>query len=109
MFTTTDERSRARALPSGRSIARGVNFARDLVNGPGYAMTPAKLGEEAVTLGQRLGLKVTVLDKAQLIEQGFGGILAVGKGSAQRAALHRDGVRRSRAKARRRSAWSARG
>ena len=30
---------------------------------------------------RRLGLKVTVLDMPQLIEQGFGGILAVGKGS----------------------------
>lgn len=57
-------------------------FARDLVNSPGYAMTPAKLGEEASALGKRLGLKVTVLDKTQLTKQGFGGILAVGKGSA---------------------------
>ena len=39
-------------------------------------------GEEAVSLGERVGLKTTVLDKAQLIEQGFGGVLAVGKGSA---------------------------
>jgi leucyl aminopeptidase len=40
------------------------------------------MAEEAVELGQRTGLKVTVLDKAQLTEQGFGGILAVGQGSA---------------------------
>ena len=45
-------------------------------------MTPARLADEAVALGQRLGLRVLVLDKAQLAEQGFGGILAVGKGSA---------------------------
>ena len=57
-------------------------MARDLVNSPGYAMTPARMGEEALALGERLGLKVTVLDKAQLTEQGFGGILAVGQGSA---------------------------
>jgi leucyl aminopeptidase len=69
-------------VETGQTIARGVVFARDLVNGPGYAMTPAKLGDEAAALGKRLGLKVTVLDKGQLIEQGFGGILAVGKGSA---------------------------
>ncbi|MFN8533306.1 MAG: leucyl aminopeptidase [Dehalococcoidia bacterium] len=65
----------------GQTIAGGVNFARDLVNTPGYAKTPAKLGEEAEALGKRLGLKVMVLDKAQLTEQGFGGILAVGQGS----------------------------
>ncbi|MEZ4770056.1 MAG: leucyl aminopeptidase [Caldilineales bacterium] len=35
-----------------------------------------------MALGQRLGLRVTVLNQAHLEEQGFGGILAVGKGSA---------------------------
>ena len=69
-------------VATGQAIARGVTFARDLVNSPGYAMTPARMGEEALALGERLGLKVTVLDKAQLTEQGFGGILAVGQGSA---------------------------
>ncbi len=44
-------------------------------------MHPPELGEEALRLGQRVGLKVTVLDMPQLVEQGFGGILAVGKGS----------------------------
>ncbi len=80
VFTQSDERTRL-GISNGQAIARGVNFARDLVNGPGYAMHPPKLGDEAVKLGQRLGLKVTVLDMAQLSEQGFGGILAVGKGS----------------------------
>jgi len=68
-------------IATGQTIARGVTLARDLVNGPGYTMTPARLGEEALELGKRLGLAVTVLDEAQLTEQGFGGILAVGKGS----------------------------
>jgi leucyl aminopeptidase len=81
VFTGKYEPVRA-GLALGQTIARGVTFARDLVNSPGYAMTPAKLGEAAASLGARLGLKVTVLDKAQLTEQGFGGILAVGKGSA---------------------------
>jgi leucyl aminopeptidase len=66
----------------GQIIAGGVSLARDLVNSPGYAKTPADLGEEAESLGNRLGLKTTVLNRAQLTEQGFGGILAVGKGSA---------------------------
>ncbi|NTU80980.1 MAG: leucyl aminopeptidase, partial [Chloroflexales bacterium] len=69
-------------LATGQAIARGVLFARDLTNGPGALVTPAALGDEAVALGQRLGLAVTVLDKAQLGEQGFGGILTVGQGSA---------------------------
>lgn len=68
-------------ITAGQKIASGVNFARDLVNGPGYAMHPPQLGEEALKLGKRTGIKVTVLDMKQLTEQGFGGILAVGKGS----------------------------
>lgn len=80
LFTRSDEKTR-QGIATGQAIARGVNFARDLVNGPGYAMHPPALGDEAVKLGKRAGLKVTVLDMPQLIEQGFGGILAVGKGS----------------------------
>lgn len=80
VFSRTDE-STSKGVAVGQAIARGVNFARDLVNGPGYAMHPPALGEEALKLGQRVGLKATVLDMPQLIEQGFGGILAVGKGS----------------------------
>lgn len=76
-----EEAARA-GIATGQTIARGVALARDLVNGPGYAVTPAALGEEAESLGGRLGLKVTVLDEAQLMEQGFGGVLAVGQGSA---------------------------
>lgn len=69
-------------IAEGQIIARGVNFARNLVNNPGSVVTPARLGEEALALSARHGLKVTVLDKAALTEQGFGGILAVGQGSA---------------------------
>lgn len=80
VFTQTDERTNA-GIATGQAIGRAVLLARDLVNGPGYAMTPEALGDEAVALGKRLGLKVKVWDVAQLGEEGFGGILAVGKGS----------------------------
>lgn len=69
-------------IATGQAIARGVAFARDLVNSPGYSLTPASLGEQAEALGARSRLAVQVFDKGQLTEQGFGGILAVGKGSA---------------------------
>jgi len=83
IFASQAREARIRSgVGAGQIIARGVNYARDLVNGPGYAMTPERLGNEALSLGERLDLQVTVLDMAQLTEQGFGGILAVGKGSA---------------------------
>lgn len=82
VFTSGGREAQIRSgVATGQTIVRGVTLTRDLVNSPGYAMTPAKLAEEAVSISDRLGLKVMVLDKPQLIEQGFGGIMAVGKGS----------------------------
>lgn len=72
----------ADGLAVGQTIARGVTFARDLVNTPGYAKAPADLAQKAIDLGERSGLSIKIWDKAQLEEEGFGGILAVGKGSA---------------------------
>jgi leucyl aminopeptidase len=72
----------AAGVAQGQAIARGVALARDLANAPGNAVVPATLGAKAEELGAQLGLRVTVLDKAALEEQGFGGILAVGQGSA---------------------------
>jgi leucyl aminopeptidase len=77
-----DEQKTGAGLAVGQIIGRGVGFARDLVNGPGYKVTPAFLGEEADSMGKRLGLKVTVLGPDELVKQGFGGILAVGSASA---------------------------
>lgn len=81
VISANEQQARA-GIATGQVIARGVLFARELVNRPGYAKTPADLGNEALALGNRTGLKVTVLDMQQLADQGFGGILAVGKGSA---------------------------
>ncbi|RRR66713.1 MAG: leucyl aminopeptidase [Candidatus Viridilinea halotolerans] len=72
----------AAGVALGQVVARGVALARDLVNAPGGALPPSALAAAAIALGQRGGLKVTVMDKPQLVEQGFGGLLAVGQGSA---------------------------
>jgi leucyl aminopeptidase len=77
----------APGLAAGQAIARGVAFARDLVNAPGGVLTPAAFADEAVALGARAGLTVTVLDKPQLVAGGYGGILAVGQGSANEPRL----------------------
>jgi len=77
----SDEQKTVSGVVVGQIIGRGVGFARDLVNGPGGKVTPAFLGDEAVALGKRLGLKVNVLGPDELVKQGFGGILAVGSAS----------------------------
>ena len=57
-------------------------LARDLVNTPPELKTPPLLAERAIELGERAaGVTVTVLDETELAEQGFGGVLAVGKAS----------------------------
>jgi len=68
---------------AGAAIARGVILARDLANGPGNDITPTRLGEAALALGERTGIRVTVLGLDELKAQGFGGIVGVGQGSAQ--------------------------
>lgn len=76
-----DEQKTGTGLAAGQIIGRGVAFARNLVNGPGGKVTPAFLGQEAESMGKRLGLNVTILGIDQLVKQDFGGILAVGSAS----------------------------
>lgn len=71
----------SQGVATGSAVAEGVIYARDLVNRPGDQKTPPLLADEAVTLGQRTGLSITIFDKERLEAEGFGGILAVGKGS----------------------------
>ncbi|GIH11289.1 hypothetical protein Rhe02_93560 [Rhizocola hellebori] len=68
-------------LDRTRVIAARVNFARDLTNTPSQIKTPSWLAEQ---IKQQVteGVSYSVRDQAQLAEEGFGGILAVGGGSA---------------------------
>ncbi len=71
----------ARGVARGGAVARGVNLARDLANLPPNDLTPARLAERARELAAAFDLPITVLGPAEMREQGFGGILAVGQGS----------------------------
>ena len=58
-------------------------LARDLTNTPSSVKNPAWLAEQVVAeAAARTGLRVTVREPEQLRAEGFGGILAVGGGSA---------------------------
>jgi leucyl aminopeptidase len=65
------------------AIAQAVSLARDLVNMPSLQKTPQWLAEQAVAVAGRSGLGVRVRDEAELADGGFGGIVAVGSGSAR--------------------------
>ena len=91
MISETDYISRALTVPhnAGRvdgsggahPVAAAVNQARDLVNLPAVAKTPRGLAIRAVQLLEPRGIRCTVHDEQELKAGGFGGILAVGKGS----------------------------
>ncbi|MBI4935356.1 MAG: leucyl aminopeptidase [Actinobacteria bacterium] len=82
VFAPKHTKSVAQGVATGSAIARGTNFARDLVNTPGGMKTPPQLAQRAIELGERHpAINVTVYDEVRLEKEGFGGILAVGKGS----------------------------
>ena len=76
-----DETILRKAVDEQRTIAETVVWTRDIANLPADTASPARLAEEARSLGKELGLKVTVFDEAKLSEMHCGGILAVGGGS----------------------------
>lgn len=67
---------------SGQILAESTNYARSIGNQPPNELTPAALADEAKALARDLGLKCTIFDEKKLALGKFGGILAVGKGSA---------------------------
>jgi leucyl aminopeptidase len=69
-------------ITRGHAIATGQAFTRRLQVLPADTCTPEFLADEARQLAARHGMKVTILDRAALEKEGMGGILAVGKGSA---------------------------
>lgn len=68
-------------------IAKYTTLVRDLINTPPSHLTPQSFCEIIVAAvkeagGSSLGLKVSTLNENQLKSKGFGGITAVGQGSA---------------------------
>jgi leucyl aminopeptidase len=82
------------------AIASAANEARDLANLPGNFMYPATLAEHARKIAVRLGMHCAIMDQRALVKGRFGGILAVGAGSARPPRLivleHRRGPRGER-------------
>lgn len=68
-------------------IAMGVNKARDLSNERANVTTPKAFCEEAMRLAASLPIQIEVLKPRDMRERGMEGILAVGKGSANKPRL----------------------
>jgi leucyl aminopeptidase len=78
-----DPGSLARSLEVARVTAAATWLARDLANMPASVKNPAWFADQIVAAAAtRPGLTATVREPEQLAAEGFGGILAVGGGSA---------------------------
>ncbi len=84
--TAGDDEFEKCAAAAGRAevLGRATGLARDLVNTPSGHKDPAWLAGTAAGLAAEVpGLQATVRDERWLAEHGFGGVLAVGGGSAR--------------------------
>lgn len=81
------------ALARAATVARAVHLARDLTNTPSNVKDPSWLAEQAVEIAERAGLSVRIRDERELAAEGFGGLLAVGSGSARPPRLIEVGYR----------------
>jgi leucyl aminopeptidase len=81
--------SAQQGLETAQVLAEVIATARRWILHPGHNLTPADLAAEAKREAEALGLKVTILDKAQLQAQGFNTLLAVGQGSVHEPRLIR--------------------
>lgn len=77
----TDERY-AEVVTRARVLAGAAALARDLANTPSNVKSPAWLADVAAKVAGP-GVEVTIRDERWLATQGFGGVLAVGGGSAR--------------------------
>ena len=71
------------AVEHAAAAVSAVHLARDLANTPSLEKSPQWMAEQARAVAERSGLQLRVRDEKQLAEEGFGGILAVGRGSAR--------------------------
>ncbi|WP_168121020.1 leucyl aminopeptidase [Paenibacillus sp. HB172176] len=77
-----DEEAWKEGIRHGSLLADSVCYARDLVHMPGNELTPERLASYAEELAAELELDIEVIDEFTAAEQGMGGLLGVGQGSA---------------------------
>jgi leucyl aminopeptidase len=67
----------------GEAVAAGHEVARYLQMLPGNVCTPTYLADRAATLAATHGHGITVLDRAAIVQEGMGALMAVAQGSEQ--------------------------
>jgi len=95
---STSDAAIKRALVRAEIIARHTATVRDLINTPPSHLTPESFCARMKKIATPLGLKVEILNEVTLKNQGYGGIIGVGQGSANPPRLLRVSYSPSRAK-----------
>jgi leucyl aminopeptidase len=80
---SADPEAAAVAVSRATAVAQAVAVARDLANTPSAVKSPQWLADEAVRITAGRGVDVRVWTEEELAAGGFGGLLAVGAGSAR--------------------------
>jgi leucyl aminopeptidase len=82
-LTCTASAATRAAVERGATVAAAVAWARDMVNEPSGAKSPAEFAAATRRLLSGKGVTVTVMNETQLRVQKMGGVLGVAQGSAQ--------------------------
>ena len=82
-LTGADPAALRDAAGRGTRVAAATALARDLANTPSTEKDPSWLAARAEEIAAQAGLAVRVRGEKELAEGGFGGLLAVGAGSAR--------------------------
>ena len=69
-----------KAYNNTKALANAIRYARDLTNEPANELTPEIYAKDIKRL-ENLGLKITLLDEAELKKKGFNMLLSVSQGS----------------------------
>jgi leucyl aminopeptidase len=91
-----DASAAKKAWAARAAVADGVVFARDLVNEPANVLYPEEFAKRAATL-RKLGVRVEVLDVADMKKLGMNALLGVGQGSrrdSRMVVMHWNGGKR---------------
>ena len=77
------EASAAAGARAGRIVGAAQNYARGLAVRPANIVNPRYLADEAKSVGKRLDLDVSILDRKAIEKERMGALLAVAAGSDQ--------------------------
>lgn len=84
LITSTKEKNDCnRGIKEGTCIAEAINTARYWIDSPGLDMPPKVFANNARKIAKKGDLKITVFDGKKIEQLGMGGIVSVGRGSAQ--------------------------